>query len=390
MLNFSFQNPTNAVFGKGQLEQLDSLVPKDARVLVTYGGGSAKRTGVLDRVTDELAKSGRAVFEFGGIEANPQFATLMQAVEMVRSEAVDFLLAVGGGSVMDGTKFIAIAAANDEFKGSEEAILSFGFAGVPASSAVPLGCVVTLPATGSEMNPTAVISSGEDKLPVICPLTYPVFSILDPELTFTLPENQVANGVVDTFVHVMEQYMTYPVEARVQDRFAEGIIHTLIEIGRKTIDEPRDYDARANLVWAATMALNGLIGSGVPQDWATHMIGHELTALHGVDHGRSLAAIMPGMWRVRREQKRAKLLQYAERIWGLVDGSENERIDTAITRTEEFFHGLGVTTRLSDLGITEEHFDAVIASLEKHGMVALSEHGDLDPGVARQVLEASR
>ncbi|WP_147822187.1 iron-containing alcohol dehydrogenase [Salidesulfovibrio onnuriiensis] len=390
MFNFNFHNPTRIVFGKDQLRELDTLVPADARVLITFGGGSARRTGLLDRVKAELDRSGRTVLEFGGIEPNPQFATLMKAVEIVRAEKVDFLLAVGGGSVMDGTKFISLASANDEFKGREEAVLSYGFAGVPAQAAVPLGTVVTLPATGSEMNMGAVISKGEDKLVVMSPLVFPTFSILDPELTCTLPENQVANGIVDTFVHVVEQYVTFPVEGRLQDRFAEGILQTLIEVGRRTKDDPQDYDARANLVWSATMALNGLIGSGVPQDWAVHMIGHELTALHGVDHGRSLAAVLPGMWRVRRGQKREKLLQYAERVWGIREGSDDERIDAAIARTEDFFHSLGVSTRLSDLGITEEHFDAVIASLEKHGMTALSEHGDLNLEVSLQVLEASR
>jgi len=344
MLNFSFHNPTRIVFGKGQLQELDTLVPSDARVLVTYGGGSAKRTGVLDRVKRELAKSGRVVFEFGGVEPNPQFATLMKAVEIVRKENVDFLLAVGGGSVMDGVKFIALAARPGEFMGRELELLKPGRPQVPVDTALPLGTVVTLPATGSEMNCGAVISNGEDKVVIKSPLVFPRFSILDPELTFTLPEKQVANGVVDTFVHVVEQYMTYPVEGRLQDRFAEGILHTLIEVGGKTINEPADYDARANLVWCATMGLNGLIGAGAPQDWATHMISHELTALHGVPHGRGLAAILPGVWRVRKEQKGAKLLQYAERIWNIVDGSDDERIEQAILKTEEFFHGLGVKT----------------------------------------------
>lgn len=389
MLNFSFHNPTNIVFGKDQLLELDKLVPADARVLVTFGGGSAKRTGVLDRVKTELAKSDRTVLEFGGIEANPQFDTLMKAVEIVRSEKVDLLLAVGGGSVMDGTKFIALAALADDFIGSEEKLLYSRDVVASLQKAVPVACVLTLPATGSEMNMGAVISRGEDKLPVMSPLTYPRFSILDPELTFTLPENQVANGVLDTFVHVMEQYMTFPVEGRLQDRMAEGILHTLVEVGKKTIEDPTDYDARANLVWCATMGLNGLIGSGVPQDWSTHMIGHELTALHGVDHGRSLAVVLPAVWKVRREQKGEKLLQYGERIWGITEGSKDERIDQAIARTEEFFHSLGAKTRLSDLGIKEEDFDKVIESLEKHGMTALSEHGDMDARVSRMVLETA-
>lgn len=387
MLNFTFYNPTKIVFGKDQLQELDSLVPENAKVLITYGGGSAKKTGVFDQVKAELAKSSRKVFEFGGIAANPEYSILMGAVEIVRREKIDFLLAVGGGSVMDGTKFVALAAFADEFIGKEEELLKFGFSPVPVQTAVPVGTVVTLPATGSEMNAFAVISNGEDKLPVFSPLTYPHFSILDPVLTYTLPERQVANGVVDAFIHVCELYVTFPVEGRVQDRTAEGILKTLTEIGRKTIDEPENYDARANLVWAATAALNGMVAAGVPQDWNTHMIGHELTGLFGIDHARTLAMVMPAVWKVRREQKRAKLLQYGERVWGITTGSEDERIDAAILKTEEFFQSLGLKTRLSEYELGEEDIEKVIASLEKHGMTALSETGDVTLDISRKILQ---
>lgn len=386
MLNFNFYNPTNILFGKGQMAKLDELVPKEGKVLITYGGGSIIKNGVLEQVKTELAKSQREVLEFGGIEPNPKFETLMRAAELVRAEQVDFLLAVGGGSVMDGTKFIAIAGGSDEFRGEEDKILSFGFTPVPTATAVPMGTVVTLPATGSEMNNGAVVSKGEDKLPVFSVHTFPKFSILDPELTYTLPAIQVANGVVDTFVHVVEQYITYPEEARFQDRTAEGILQTLIEIGKKTVDNPTDYDARANLVWCATMALNGLIGSGAPQDWSIHMIGHEITALFGIDHAQTLAVVTPAMWRVRREQKREKLLQYAERVWNVTEGSEDERIDAAIAKTEEFFHSLGIKTRLSDHDVDATGIDRVIKGLEKHGMIALSERGDVTLDVSREVL----
>ncbi len=288
MLNFSFYNPTNIIFGEGQLQELDNLIPKEAKVLITYGGGSAKKTGLLDRVKSELTKSGRTVNEFGGIPANPRFEVLMEAIKIVRAEKIDFLLAVGGGSVIDGTKFIALAAPAKEYEGRERELMAFGFTPVPVDYAIPFGTVLTLPATGSEMNNGAVISDGEDKLPVFSTHTFPKFSILDPKITFTLPKTQVANGVVDTFIHTIEQYLTYPVDARFQDRTAEGILQTLIEIGETTVNEPENYDARANLVWCSTMALNGLIGSGVPQDWATHMIGHELTALTGLDHAKTL------------------------------------------------------------------------------------------------------
>ncbi len=387
MFNFSFHNPTTIVFGKDQLQELDNLVPHDARVLVTYGGGSAKRTGVLDTVKEELAKSPRKVFEFGGIGANPELSILMGAIEMVRREKIDFLLAVGGGSVMDGTKFVALASFAQAFMGKEEELLTFGFEPVPVQNAVPLGTVVTLPATGSEMNAFAVISNGVDKMPVFSPLAYPRFSILDPVLTYTLPERQVANGVVDAFIHVCELYVTFPVEGRVQDRTAEGILQTLIEVGRKTMDEPENYDARANLVWAATVALNGMLAAGVPQDWNTHMIGHELTALFGIDHARTLAVVMPAVWKVRKQQKSAKLLQYGERVWGITDGSEEERIDRAILKTEAFFQSLGMKTRLSEYDLGEADIEKVIASLEKHGMTALSETGDVTPDICRQILK---
>lgn len=386
MLNFNYHNPTNLVFGKDQLSQLDTLIPAEARVLVTYGGGSAKKSGVLDRVKQELSGSSRTLFEFGGIEANPRLETLMKAVKIVRSEKIDFLLAVGGGSVMDGTKFISLASLEEEFIGREESLLTFGFTPVPVKKVVTIGTVVTLPATGSEANGFAVISHGKDKLPVFSPLAYPAFSILDPVLTYTLPERQVANGVVDAFVHVVEQYVTQSAEARVQDRLAEGILHTLIEIGRKTIDNPTDYDARANLVWAATTALNGHVGAGVPQDWTTHMLGHELTGHFGIDHARTLAVVLPAVWRERSEQKKAKLLQYGERIWNITNGDEETRIRLAIEKTEDFFHQLGVPTRLSSYDLTEKDLGPVIDSLKAHGMTALSETGDVTPEISMQIL----
>lgn len=386
MLNFEFYNPTKIVFGKDQLQQLDSLVPGKAKVLITYGGGSVQRSGLLDTVKKELGKSSREILEFGGITANPQFATLMGAVEIVRREKVDFLLAVGGGSVMDGTKFIAVASVADEYAGKERELMNFGFNPVPVEGAIPLGTVMTLPATGSEMNNGAVISDGEDKLPVFSLNAFPQFSILDPTLTFTLPATQVANGVVDTFIHTVEQYITFPVDARFQDRTAEGILQTLIEVGKQTVENPEDYHARANLVWCATMALNGLIGAGVPQDWNTHMIGHEITALFGVDHAKTLAVVQPAVWKVRKEQKKEKLLQYAERVWGIREGSDDEKIDAAIAKTEEFFHSLSIPTRLADYDIKEHDIDKIVASLEKHGMVKLSEHGDVTPKISRQIL----
>ncbi len=389
MQNFNFYNPTQIIFGKDQTSQLDSLVPKDAKVLITYGGGSAKRNGILDTVKNELQKSPRQVLEFGGIEANPKLPTLKKAIDIVRDENITFLLAVGGGSVMDGTKFIALAAPSEEFKGKEEGLLKYGFNPVPVTSAIPLGTVVTLPATGSEMNVYAVISNGQDKLPVSSPLAFPKFSILDPTFTYTLPATQVANGIVDTFVHTVEQYITYSVDARFQDRTAEGILKTLIEVGKQTVEEPENYDARANLVWCSTMALNGLIGAGVPQDWTTHMIGHELTALFGIDHGKTLACIQPAVWKVRKEEKKEKLLQYAERVFHLFDGSDDERIDEAIAKTETFFNSLGIKTKLSEHDLSETDINQVVQSLEKHGMTDLSEKGDVTLDISEAILKTA-
>lgn len=384
MFNFEFYNPTRIIFGKDRIQALDRLVPAEAKVLVVYGGGSVKRFGTLDKVRQALGN--RTVVEFGGIEPNPRFATLMRAVEIVRAEDIDFLLAVGGGSVMDGTKFIALAACH---QGNAEEILTSRPKPVQVTSAIPLGTVVTLPATGSEMNSGGVISHQGGKFVFFSPLVFPQFSILDPTLTFTLPPTQVANGIVDTFIHTVEQYVTFPAEGRFQDRTAEGILQTLIEIGPTTINNPTDYDARANLMWCATNALNGLIGAGVPQDWTTHMIGHELTAQFGIDHAKTLAILQPAVWQVCKEQKRGKLRQYAERIWHLNVGDDDERIDKAIEQTRAFFEALGVSTRLSAYGVTPDKIDAVVLALEAHGMTALGEKREVNLEVSRRILMAA-
>jgi NADP-dependent alcohol dehydrogenase len=384
MQNFDFYNPTRIVFGERTIARIDEFVPANARVLVLYGGESAKRNGTLDEV--KAALGGRDVREFGGIEPNPTYETLMEAVALVRREQIDFLLAVGGGSVIDGTKFVAAAV---QYEGEPWQILETR--GREVKQALPFGSVLTLPATGSEMNSAAVVTrrATVTKLPFRSPHVYPQFSVLDPTKTFTLPPRQVANGVVDAFVHIMEQYLTYPANGMAQDRFAEGLLQTLIEIGPKALAAPQDYAIRANLMWVATLALNGLIGAGVPHDWATHMVGHELTARYDIDHGRTLAIVLPSMLEVRRDSKREKLLQYAARVWQIVDGTEDARIDAAIARTRDFFESLGVKTRLSDYGIGADAIDGLVAQLEAHGMTALGEHGDVTLDVSRRVLDAS-
>jgi len=385
MYNFDFYNPTRIFFGKDRLNALNSQIPADARVLITYGGGSAKKSGLMDQVKAELGT--RYVTEFGGIEPNPRYTTLMKAAGVVRTENIDFILAVGGGSVIDGTKFICLAT---HYPGDATNLLRFGFRRITLNEVpkvVPFGTVLTLPATGSEMNNGAVVSHENGKFPVMSELTFPQFSILDPTYTYTLPRIQVANGVIDAFVHTTEQYLTFPVDARIQDRMAEGILQTLIEIGQAAIDEPNNYEVRANLVWSATMALNGLIGTGVPQDWATHMIGHELTALFGIDHAQTLAIVCPSLLEVRKEKKRAKLKQYAERVWHLTTGTEDEKISLAIQKTREFFESLGVKTQLSAHGVTADQIPVIVQQLKDHGLVALSETGDLTPDISRVILE---
>jgi NADP-dependent alcohol dehydrogenase len=381
MRNFTFHNPTKIIFGEGQIAALHSEIPRDARVLITSGGGSIKSNGVLAQV--QAALGGRAWFVFGGIEPNPTYETLMQAVAMAREKNIDFLLAVGGGSVIDGTKFIAAAL---KFDGEPWDILEKQ---AQVHDAMPFGSVLTLPATGSEMNSGGVIShrARGDKLAFSSEATYPRFSVLDPTTTYSLPPRQIANGVVDAFVHIVEQYLTYPVGASVQDRFAEGLLITLTEVGPQALAEPHNYEVRANLMWTATLALNGLIGAGVPQDWATHMLGHEITALHGLDHAQTLAIVLPAMLSVRREEKREKLLQYAERVWNITRGDEDDRITRAITATRVFFERLSVGTRLRDYEIGGATIGTLVAKLEEHGMTALGEHSSVTPEVARQVYQ---
>lgn len=381
MQNFTFSNPTKIVFGEGQIKALAELVPANARILLTYGGGSIKKNGVYDQVVKAL--EGKTWFEFGGIEPNPHYETLMQAVALVKEKQIDFLLPVGGGSVIDGTKLIAAAV---NFDGEPWDILAKH---APFNSALPLGCVLTLPATGTESNGNSVVTKAatQEKLAFGSPLVYPQFAILDPTTTYSLPPRQIANGVVDAFVHIMEQYLTYPVDAKVQDRFAEGLLMTLIEEGPKALKEPTNYAVRANVMWAATMALNGLIGVGVPQDWATHMIGHELTAMHGLDHAQTLAVVLPAVMQHQRQQKRSKLLQFGRRVWNLDLSDEEALIDAAIAATRQFFEQMGTPTRLSGYGVGRESIPKLVDMLVKHNLLSLGEHGDITPEASRQILE---
>lgn len=380
MENFIFQNPTKLIFGKGMIARLAKEIPANKRILVTFGGGSVKKNGVYDQVKEAL--KGFEVIEFWGIEANPKIETLREAIRLGKENQVDYLLAVGGGSVVDGTKLIAAGLLYD---GDAWDLVLKG----SAKEALPLATVLTLPATGSEMNSGAVISckATAEKYPFYS--NYPVFSILDPTVTFTLPQYQVACGIADTFVHVMEQYMTTPDQSRLMDRWAEGILHTLIEIAPSVMHNQNDYQMMSEFMLSATMGLNGFIAMGVRQDWATHMIGHELTALHGLTHGATLAIVLPGLLRVLMQKKLAKLVQYGERIWNITTGTDEEKAAEAIARTEAFFRSLGLPTRLGDEKIGEDTIREIERRFNERN-AAYGEDQDVTGAVARQVLENCR
>ena len=379
MNNFIFQNPTKLLFGKGMIDKLPEQLSKDKRIMLTFGGGSVKKNGVYDQVIKAL--QGYDVIEFWGIEPNPTIETLRKAIILGKEKNVNFLLAVGGGSVIDGTKLIAAGLLYD---GDAWDIVKKGY----EQNTVPLGTVLTLPATGSEMNAGAVISCIASNEKFAFGSNNPVFSVLDPETTFTLPDYQIACGISDTFVHTMEQYMTTTGQSPLMDRWAEGILSTLIEIAPKVKSDKTNYAQMANFMLSATMALNGFISMGVIQDWSTHMIGHELTALHGITHGETLAIVLPGTLRALKEQKKTKLTQYGNRIWGITEGNDNECAEQAIEKTEEFFRSLGLATRLSDKNIGEETILEVKRRFNER-KVAFGENGNVTGDVAAQILRAA-
>lgn len=382
MKNFVFNNQTRILFGKGQIAALAHEIPQESKILLIYGGGSIISNGIYEQVTDAI--SDFEYYEFPGIEPNPSYEKCMEALDMIEELEIDFLLAVGGGSVVDAAKFIAAAA---YFSGEDPwDILARND---EIDDAIPLGVVLTLPATGSEMNGNSVISRIEykEKLSFASPLVLPLFSVLDPQVIETLPKIQIGNGVVDAFVHVMEQYLTYPVNAKVQDRMAEGIMLTLIEEGPKVLKDQTNYNANANFMWSATMALNGLIGAGVPQDWTTHMIGHEITALYKVDHAQTLAIVLPGVMKVMALSKKEKIIQYAERIWGIKNNDESETIQAAIDKTIGFFESMGLKTRLKDHRIPDTAIDLIVERMETRGDINIGEHKLIGVDEIRKILE---
>ena len=387
MLNFELYNPVNYVFGKGQIEKLTDLVPSNTKILIAYGGGSIFKNGVYDQV--KAALPNHDIVEFGGIEPNPRFETLMKAVEIIRAEKIGFILAVGGGSVIDGVKFISAAV---NFEGDAVDILKKRILFKDVSKVIPFGTVLTLPATGSEMNSGAVVTieATQEKLTLGGSALFPVFSIVDPTVITSLPKRQLQNGVVDAFTHVMEQYLTYTHDALLQDRISESILQTLIEIGPDVVENPSDYKLASNFVWSATMALNGLIQKGVPSDWATHMIGHELTALYEIDHARTLAIIGPNLYRVMFDTKKDKLAQYGQRVWNIQGNSTEEIAEKAIEKTVEFFHKMGMKTKLSENAENYENTADFIANrFEERGWKVLGEKQNITIEKVKAIVEMS-
>ena len=387
MLNFELYNPVNYVFGKGQMAKLTDLVPTNTKILLAYGGGSIFKNGVYDQV--KAALPNHDIIEFGGIEPNPRFETLMKAVEIIRAEKIGFILAVGGGSVIDGVKFISAAV---NFEGDEADILKKRILFKDVSKVIPFGTVLTLPATGSEMNSGAVVTieATQEKLTLGGSALFPVFSIVDPTVIISLPKRQLQNGVVDAFTHVMEQYLTYTHDALLQDRISESILQTLIEIGPDVVENPTDYKLASNFVWSATMALNGLIQKGVPSDWATHMIGHELTALYEIDHARTLAIIGPNLYRVMFDTKKEKLAQYGQRVWNIQGNSTEEIAEKAIEKTVEFFHKMGMKTKISENAENiEKTADFIVNRFEERGWKTMGEKQNITLEKVRAIVEMS-
>ncbi|QYJ68951.1 iron-containing alcohol dehydrogenase [Flavobacterium litorale] len=385
MQNFEYYNPVNLVFGEGQIAKLSKLIPTDANVLMVYGGGSIFKNGIHEQVADALKK--HTVTEFGGVEPNPRFETLMKAVKEVKEKDIDFILAVGGGSVIDGVKFISAAA---NYEGDAAEILRKRMR--IEDNALPFGTVLTLPATGSEMNSGSVVTIEEthEKLPFGGPALFPQFSICDPKVMASLPTRQVQNGVIDAYTHVLEQYLTYPHDALLQDRIAEGILQTLITVGPEVAKDPSDYKLAANLMWSCTMALNGLIQKGVPTDWATHMIGHELTALYDIDHARTLAIIAPNLYRVMFDSKKEKLAQYGKRVWNIDADTVDDAATQAIEKTVAFFHTMGMDTKLSNYTDDYEKTASFIVNrFEERGWKALGERQNITPDKVKEIVELS-
>ena len=373
-MNYTYFNPTSIEFGTDKIKSIVNYIDKKLKVLVVYGGGSIKKNGVYEQVKTVL--EGYTWLEFSGVEPNPSYETLNKAVKIIKDEKIDFVLAVGGGSVIDGSKYLVAAALYDGdgwdfLDGSKQ-----------VEKALPLGAILTLPATGSESNTTAVISkkSTNEKRYFGSPLLYPKFAVLDPNVMSTLDDRQLANGLVDAFVHTCEQYLTYPNTSLLHDGYAQTILKGLHTLSmdwenRKTISW------QENLMLLANQALNGFIGSGVPQDWATHMIGHEITAFYGLDHARSLAVVQPQLLRVMIEDKKEKLTLMGKEVFDMPNNYE-----LVIEAIEYMYNSIGVSTNLNDYEIDDKVVENITTALKAHGMTNIGEKGNVTLEKVAQIL----
>lgn len=363
MNNFELNNPTKIVFGTDSMNRISDLIrPFGNKVLITYGGGSVKKNGIYEKVVSQLKDF--EIREFGGIEPNPRVETIRKAREENKDFNPDFILAVGGGSVIDGTKLLASSM---YYSGDPWDFLVKNDS--EPQKYVPFGVVLTLSATGSEMNNGSVITNWEthEKLLFGREQTYPVFSILDPQNTYSVPKDQTAYGIIDAFSHVLEQYIVNSKNTPLQDRFSEGILLTLIENSKNVLDDPKDYIARANIMFSACMALNNLISSGTNQDWATHNIGDEISAFYDIPHAGGLAIITPRWMDVVKKDKATKIIQFGKRIWQL-SGTDEQVIEGAIKKTYDFFSSLGVKMSFKEWNIDNKYFDLIVERLAKKGI----------------------
>ena len=380
MQNFIFFNDTKYVFGKGQIARLSELVPPKTKLLVVYGGGSVKKNGVYDQV--KAALKGFEYTEFWGVHSNPDVDTVRSAAAEGLLFGAQMVLGVGGGSVADAVKFIAAAIADpfadiwDMAKGAK-------------AKQVPFACVMTMPATGSEMNNGAVLSNNatKEKLGTFRG-DYPRFSIVDPEVVRSVPLYQRANALADAYVHVLEQYVTTPGQNRILDRWAEGVLSSLREISADAMKEDPTYDTLCDYAYAMTMALNNFLRMGITQDWATHQIGHQITAYAGVTHGESLTMVWSALADTLRGQKHAKLLQYAERVLNIRakdEPDEEKRIDAALKETDAWFKSLGLATSLKEKGLGMDVVDFVEKRFNDYG-AHYGEGKNVDGAMARKIL----
>ena len=376
-LNYDYYNPTAIHFGKGQIESITKHLSKENKILIVYGGGSIKKNGVYEQVITAL--DGYDYMEFSGVEANPTYETMNKAVEVVRQNNIDFVLAVGGGSVVDGCKYL-IAASLYDGDGWD-----FLDGSAQVQKALPLGVVLTLPATGSESNSASVISKKQtnEKRFFHSQFSYPKFAVLDPSVMSTLSDRQLSNGLVDAFVHTCEQYLTKPNTSLLHDGYAQTILKGLISLA-STWENRKELVWQENLMLLANQALNGFIGSGVANDWATHMIGHELTAFYGIDHARSLAVVQPSLLRVMKEDKKQKLLQLAKEVFFV---EENE--EAVIKAIENLYESVGISTNLNDYEIDDKVIENVISALKEHGMTAIGENENITLEKSEEILKMS-